>query len=84
MSSTEIAANSTAIFLGGYDTTRLTLSYWFYLMATHPDVQEKMRSEVLQAAEADGGDLSHQTVTSLSYTNQVLSETMRMYPPVNT
>ncbi|XP_077528283.1 putative cytochrome P450 6a13 [Haemaphysalis longicornis] len=79
-----IAANCTSIFLAGYDTTRLALTYWFYLMGKHPDVQERMREEVLNAYKLEGDHLSTETLTSLSYTNQVISETLRLYPPVIT
>ncbi|XP_075559516.1 cytochrome P450 3A5-like [Dermacentor variabilis] len=78
----EIGTNCMDIFLGGYDTTRLALTYWFYLMGKHPDIQERMRKEVLEAFTKEDDELSIQTLTSLRYTNQVLSETLRMYPPI--
>lgn len=78
----ELGTNCMDVFLGGYDTTRLALTYWFYLMGKHPDVQERMRSEVLEAFKKEGDVLSIQTLTGLPYTNQVLSETLRMYPPI--
>ncbi|XP_077557519.1 cytochrome P450 3A31-like isoform X1 [Haemaphysalis longicornis] len=79
-----ISANCVSIFLAGYDTTRLALTYWFYLMGKHPDVQKRMREEVLNAYKLEGDHLSTETLTSLSYTNQVISETLRLYPPVIT
>nr|XP_054924076.1 probable cytochrome P450 9f2 [Dermacentor andersoni] len=78
----DIATNCMVIFLGGYDTTRLALTYWSYIMGKHPDVQEKMRAEVLEAFRKEGEELSTQTLLNLSYTNQVISETLRMYPPL--
>ncbi|KAL1481610.1 hypothetical protein MTO96_034347 [Rhipicephalus appendiculatus] len=51
-------------------------------MGKHPDVQEKMRQEVLEAFKKEEDELSIQTLTGLTYTNQVLSETLRMYPPI--
>nr|XP_054925833.1 cytochrome P450 6a9-like [Dermacentor andersoni] len=45
----ELGTNCMDVFLGGYDTTRLALTYWFYLMGKHPDIQERMRKEVLEA-----------------------------------
>lgn len=80
----ELATNCMDVFLGGYDTTRLALTFWFYLMGKHPDVQEKMRTEVLEAFKKEEDELSVQTLMGLTYTNQVLSETLRMYPPIIT
>lgn len=79
-----IAANCMSIFTAGFEPTKLALTYWFYLMGKHPNVQERMREEVLQAYKVEGDHLSMETLTSLPYTNQVISEIMRLYPPVST
>ncbi|XP_072145724.1 probable cytochrome P450 6a13 isoform X2 [Dermacentor andersoni] len=81
---TDIATNCMNIFLGGYDPTRLALTYWFYVMGRYPDIQEKMRTEVLDAFKKEGDELSMHTLLNLPYTNQVISETLRMYPPLVT
>ncbi|KAH7949599.1 hypothetical protein HPB49_012649 [Dermacentor silvarum] len=47
----QLSSNCMTVFIGGYDTTRLALTFWFYVMGKHPDVQEKMRVEVLGAFE---------------------------------
>lgn len=80
----QLSSNCMTVFLGGYDTTRLVLTCWFYLMGRHPEVQEKMRQEVLEAYEKEGDQLSLLTLTTLPYSNQVISETMRLYPPLIT
>ncbi|XP_077528127.1 cytochrome P450 3A28-like [Haemaphysalis longicornis] len=79
-----LAGHSMSVFVGGYDTTRYVLTYWFYLMGRHPDIQERMRKEALEAYRLEGGHLSVEGLSKLSYTNQVLSETLRMYPPAIT
>ena len=38
--------NLLLFMLAGYDTTSNALSYMTYLLATHPDEQEKTRDEV--------------------------------------
>lgn len=78
----KLAANGMSIFMGGYDTTRLAMTYCFYLMGKHPDIQEKMRKEALEAFKFEGNHLSVETLMNLPYTNQVISETLRIYPPV--
>lgn len=78
----QLSSNCMTIFLGGYDTTRLAFTFWFYLMGKHQDVQEKMREEVLRAFAEEGESLSYQTLLALPYTNQVIAETLRIYPPI--
>uniref|UniRef100_A0A6M2CHS3 Putative cytochrome p450 midgut overexpressed n=1 Tax=Rhipicephalus microplus TaxID=6941 RepID=A0A6M2CHS3_RHIMP len=80
----QLASNCMVVFLGGYDTTRLVLTNWFYLMGKYPDIQEKMRQEVLAAFAKEGDHLSLLTLNLLRYSNQVISETMRLYPPIIT
>lgn len=81
MSPNEVSVNSTFVFLGGYDTTRLTLCYWAFYMAKHPDVQAKMRAEV-QEAIGQHGQLDYQVVSGLQYATQVMNETLRIAPAV--
>jgi len=65
------------IFLvAGHETTGSALAFTLYLLGRHPDVQDRVRSEVAGAA---GGDVDH-----LPYTTQVVNEAMRLYPPAHT
>ena len=42
----EIMANSFTFLLAGYETSAAALSYTSYLLALHPDTQEKLQSEI--------------------------------------
>ena len=42
----EIMANSFTFLLAGYETTAGALSYTSYLLALHPDIQEKLQAEI--------------------------------------
>ena len=59
------------------DTTSNALSMTLTLLAEHPDVQEKLRKEVLEASK--GEDLDHDTLISLPYLDAVCRETLRLY-----
>lgn len=80
----KMATNCVSVFLGGYDTVRLALAFLFYILGRHQDVQEKVRQEALEAFKKEGDQLSYQTLATLPYINQVVSETLRLYPAVNT
>src|SRR5205807_1240541 len=64
----------------GTETTAITLAWALYLTARHPEVAERVGRE---AAEVYG-DREPQSADylKLSYTRQVIQETMRMYPPI--
>lgn len=65
--------------LGGHETTGAALAFTLHLLAAHPDVQERVRSEVtaVLGERAPGDD----DVEDLHYTTQVVDEALRMYPP---
>jgi cytochrome P450 len=67
------------IFLAGHETTALTVTWAWYLLAQHPAIRARLESElddVLGGRAPAYGDLER-----LSYTRMVVEETMRLYPP---
>jgi cytochrome P450 len=79
MSDTELRDELLTLFLAGHETTALTLTYTFYLLAINPDCEVALRAEIDRVlgdrlpAVAD--------VASLHYAENVIKESMRMYPP---
>jgi cytochrome P450 len=52
----------------------------FYLLARHPEVAEKLHAQLNDAIQKNPGDLL--AVNNCRYMEQVLRESMRVYPPV--
>src|SRR6056297_1721911 len=70
------------MLLAGHDTTALTLTYTWYLLAQHPEVEGRLHAEL---NEVLGGDRPTAADSRrLSDTTNVLNEAMRLYPPVYT
>jgi len=62
------------------DTTSSALSRTLSILATHPEVQDKLQKEILDALEKNGGrDFSHDELTSLPLLDAVCRETLRLY-----
>ena len=68
------------ILLAGHDTTSLAITYALYLLAQHPEIAARLREEV--ANLTDESPITAREVRGLDYTDRVLSEAMRLYPPV--
>jgi len=67
------------LFLAGHETTALTLSWTWHLLAKHPEIEAALLSElqsVLGGRTPTIGDLGQ-----LRYTEKIIKESMRLYPP---
>ena len=68
------------ILMAGHETAAVSLSWTWYLLAQNPEVEQKLCAElrhVLNGRSPGPGDLSE-----LRYTELVVKESMRLYPPV--
>lgn len=81
MSTTEVQSNAVMFLVAGFETTGTSLSFTSYLLAKFPDVQEKTRKEI-QAAITEQGGLTYDSISKMRYLDQVISESLRMYPVV--
>jgi Cytochrome P450 len=67
------------LIFAAMDTTSNALSRTLSVLASHPGVQEKLRQEILDAVEKNGGrDLSYDELVSLPFLDAVCRETLRL------
>lgn len=68
-----------SLLVAGHETTAAALSWTWYLLAEHPEVEEKLHQELdlLGGTRPTSSDLPN-----LPYTRMVFEESMRLYPPV--
>jgi cytochrome P450 len=59
-------------------TTTVALSWTLYLLSQHPEVQRRL---LLETAALGSDDPTYDDLQKLPYTDMVLKEAMRMYPP---
>ncbi|KIW84515.1 hypothetical protein Z517_03765 [Fonsecaea pedrosoi CBS 271.37] len=72
------------LLVAGRDTTACLLSWTLFSLVRHPKVLEKLRSEISHACDR-GAELNRNSLRSMSYLQNVIKETLRLYPsvPVN-
>ena len=68
------------MLLAGHDTTALTLTYTWYLLSEHPEAERRVHEELDDVVGDDRPAMEH--VRGLDYTERVIQEAMRLYPPV--
>lgn len=78
LSDSEICDELIVFLIAGHDTTATTLSYALWALGRHPQLQDRVVAEI--AALGDH-ELTPDDIPHLSYTVQVLHETLRLCPP---
>ncbi len=79
MSDAQLRDEALTIFLAGHETTANALTWTWYLLSQHPEVEARLHAEL---ATALGGRLpAFEDLQRLPYTRMVLAESMRLYPP---
>ncbi|XP_053673740.1 probable cytochrome P450 6a17 [Anopheles nili] len=78
----EIASQAYIFFFAGFETSTTTMTCALHLMAKHPKVQHKARQCVKDVLEKYNNELSYDAVNEMEYLGCIISETLRMYPPV--
>lgn len=60
----------------GHETTAMAICWTLFALGNHPDIQERVREEVL------GAGPEWQDIVALPYLEKVVKESLRLYPPV--
>nr|BAN21142.1 cytochromeP450 [Riptortus pedestris] len=76
-----LAAQSFVFLLAGFETTSDCLNYVAFLLSKNKKVQDKAREEVIKIKQKYG-EFSYEAVKEMTYLENVIHETTRVFPPV--
>ncbi|XP_063703577.1 cytochrome P450 6a2-like [Culicoides brevitarsis] len=79
----EIAAQCFIFFVAGFETSSSTMSYCLYELAKNQDVQNRLRSHIHETIRNHNGQVTYEGLLEIPYLDQVINETLRLYPPVS-
>ena len=80
MTDQQLRDEAMTIVLAGHETTALALSWTWYLLSQHPEVEQRLSAELTDVLK--GRPPGPEDVAQLPFTEAVLLETMRLYPPI--
>jgi cytochrome P450 len=80
MSDEQLHDEVLTFFLTCHETAALSLTWATYLLATHPEIQERAAEEVFAVTE--GGEFHAEHYPLLRFVTAVVKEALRLYPPV--
>ncbi|KAH9483187.1 Cytochrome P450 monooxygenase 75 [Psilocybe cubensis] len=69
------------LLLAGRDTTMCLLSFAVYMLAEHPDIETRLRNEILEKVGANETP-TYDQMREMKYMRAFLNEVLRLYPPV--
>ncbi|XP_043835124.1 cytochrome P450 3A24-like [Dromiciops gliroides] len=79
LSDGEILAQSLNFLFAGYETTSSVLSFLFYNLAIHPEIQEKLQKEV-DAVLPNKEAVTYDALVQMEYLDMVIHENLRLFP----
>lgn len=79
MTDGQVRDEAVTLFLAGHETTALALTYALYLLAANPRCQERIADELARVLGDRRPTLAD--LDRLPYTEAVVLESMRLYPP---
>lgn len=80
MSDQQLRDEIVTIMMAAHETTAVALSWTWYLLSNHPEIEAKLHAEIDEVL--DGGRAATlEDYPKLKYTRAIFSESMRLYPP---
>ncbi|WP_149205530.1 cytochrome P450 [Flavobacterium johnsoniae] len=67
------------LFIAGHETTANALTFTLHLLGRNPEVQQKIFEEIIEIESQTENVI--EKLQKMTYTNAVLNESMRLYPP---
>lgn len=68
------------IFVAGHETTANAMSWLIYLLSQHPDIEERLVTDIDTHWPAEG--LTNENLGAFGYVRQVIEESLRLYPTI--
>ncbi|XP_025154925.1 cytochrome P450 9e2-like [Harpegnathos saltator] len=75
-----LASHASSFFIDGSETSSTVLSFVGFQLATHPEVQKKLREEIVTVLAKYNGTLTYDSLKEMTYMDQVLNESQRIIP----
>ena len=75
-----LVSNGMLLFVAALDTTSATLTFCMFYLLKHPEIQEKIREEIIEVM-GDDEELTFDHIQSMKYMDRVLYETLRLAHP---
>lgn len=76
----ELTAQAMSFVVDGYETSSTVMSFIGFHLASYPEIQKKLREEVISVINKYNGEITYEGLREMTYMDQVFNETMRLMP----
>nr|WIT94143.1 cytochrome P450 monooxygenase CYP347E7 [Euwallacea interjectus] len=78
-----ITSHASTLFIDGYETSSLVLTYLLLNLAENPQYQQKIRDEIKKSEDENQGELTYDALHQLPWLNACVYESIRFTPPAD-
>jgi cytochrome P450 family 6 len=69
----DVAGQAAQFLAAGFETSGTTMSYALYELALHPEIQKRLRAEIMQVLNKHNGELTYDGIQEMAYLDMVVS-----------
>ncbi|XP_050299545.1 probable cytochrome P450 6a21 isoform X2 [Anthonomus grandis grandis] len=80
----DLIGNIIVFFIAGFDTSSTTIHFALYELAQNKEIQDRARKEIQTVLAKYNGELNYESFQEMIFLRQVIDETLRKYPVVQT
>ncbi|GLV36701.1 Cytochrome P450 6a14 [Carabus blaptoides fortunei] len=74
----ELAAQAFIFFIAGYESSSTTLAFCLYELSLQPQIQDKLRMEILTKLNKNNGEISYSVILEMEYLDKVFKGTLTL------
>jgi len=78
----DMTAQVFIFFFAGFDISSTAMSFVAHEIAANPEIQTKLQQEIDKILNESNKEVSYEVINQLEYLDAVISEALRLYPPV--
>jgi len=69
----DLVGQASQFLAAGFETSGSTMSYALYELALHPEIQNRLRAEILRVLNKHNGQVTYDGIQEMAYLNMVVS-----------
>jgi cytochrome P450 len=73
LSMNSLAAQAFVFYIGGFETSSITMSLCLYELSLHQDIQTRVREEIDVVLQKHGGNLKYEAIQEMDYLDKVVA-----------